>query len=214
MKKRAVIISGGEIKDYSFYKEYINESDYIICADGGSRHIDGLKTDVDLFLGDFDSCDFDLTKKGRYFASSEVLRFKKEKDSTDTHIAVCEAMDRGYTNISIIAALGGRMDHMMANVYLLKLMDDNGAEGEIADEKNIVRYFSKSFTVSKKEGFYISFLPLSETVTGLNLSGLKYSLSDYTLKSGDSICISNEFAEDEARIEFESGELLMVLSKD
>ncbi|MBE7047063.1 MAG: thiamine diphosphokinase [Ruminococcaceae bacterium] len=214
MKDRAVIVSGGEIRDYSFYKDYIKENDYIICADGGSIHINNLNIDVDLFLGDFDSCDFDLTKKGKHFISSEILRFKKEKDSTDTHIAVCEAIERGYKRISIIAALGGRMDHMMANIYLLKLMEDKGVDGEIIDEKNIVKYFSKSFAVSKKEGYYISFLPLSGSVTGLTLSGLKYSLCDYTLKSGDSICISNEFSDKEARIDFDSGEILMFLSKD
>lgn len=214
MKDRAVIISGGEISNYSFYKKYIQKNDYIICADGGSRHIEKLNINVDLFLGDFDSCDFDHTKKGKYFISSEVLRFKKEKDSTDTHIAVCEAIRRGYKKICIIAALGGRFDHTMANIHLLKLMSDSGVDGEIVDEKNIVKYFSKPFTVSKKEGYYISFIPLSGSVTGLNLSGLRYHLSDYTLKVGDSICISNEFAQEEARIDFDEGELLMFLSKD
>lgn len=214
MKKRAVIVSGGEIRDYSFYKEYIKENDYIICADGGSRHIENLNIFVDLFLGDFDSCDFSLTKREKHFVSSEVLRFKKEKDSTDTHIAVCEAIERGYREISIIAALGGRCDHMMANIYLLRLMSENGVEGEIADERNIVRYYSKPFSIEKKDGYYISFLPVSETVTGLNLYGLKYPLNDYTLKLGDSICISNEFFDDEAKVEFDSGELLMFLSKD
>ena len=214
MKNRAVIISGGEINDYSFYKDYITENDYIICADGGSRHINKLEINVDLFLGDFDSCNFDIVKESKYFLSSEVLRFKREKDATDTHIAVCEAIERGYEYISIIAAFGGRLDHMMANIHLLKLMDDKGVAGEIADEKNILKYFSSSFVVNKKDGYYISFLPFGGCVGGLTLSGVKYSLNDYTLCSGDTICISNEFLDDCVKVEFKSGEILMFLSKD
>ena len=214
MKRRAVIISGGEINDYSFYKDYIKENDYIICADGGSRHINKLGINVNLFLGDFDSCDFDSVKKGEYFSRAEILKFKKEKDATDTQIAIYEAIERGYGNISVIAAFGGRIDHMMSNIYLLKFISENGAEGELVDERNTVRYYSSPFTISKKEGFYVSFLPFGGCVGGLSLSGLKYPLTNHTLNPGDSICISNEFLEDEAKIDFDSGEILMFLSKD
>ena len=54
--KRALIIVNGEVNDYDFYKNYIREDDFIVCADGGIKHLNAIGKTPDIFVGDFDSC--------------------------------------------------------------------------------------------------------------------------------------------------------------
>ena len=63
---------------------------------------------------------------------------------------------------------------------------------------------------------YLSLLPLTSTVTGVTLRGLKYLIEDYTLEVGIARAISNEMDEtsDKAEILLRTGVLIVVESKD
>ena len=63
---------------------------------------------------------------------------------------------------------------------------------------------------------YISLCPLTEKVTGVCLSGMKYPLTNAVLKIGESIAVSNEMAKDaeEAVISLDNGILVVIESKD
>ena len=54
---------------------------------------------------------------------------------------------------------------------------------------------------------------MSEKVEGITLKGFKYPLLKYTMTNDDGIGISNEIQEDTAYVEFESGILLMIMSR-
>ena len=72
---RAIIISNGKINDYSYYKNKIREDDYIICADGGIKHLLQMGVCPDLWLGDFDSCRFsELKSEHSELKSIETLK--------------------------------------------------------------------------------------------------------------------------------------------
>lgn len=49
---------------------------------------------------------------------------------------------------------------------------------------------------------------------GLTLTGFKYPLKDYVMTNFDGIGVSNEIQEDTAVVDFRSGLVLMVMSKD
>ena len=59
-------------------------------------------------------------------------------------------------------------------------------------------------------GNYVSFIPLSEAVTGLTLTGFKYNLSDHTLTIHKSLATSNEILADSAHISYRDGYLLCI----
>lgn len=63
-------------------------------------------------------------------------------------------------------------------------------------------------------GTYISFLPLTQEVTGITLKGFKYPLENKDICIGTSLCISNELIEEEGRITFSEGVLMAVESHD
>ena len=66
-----------------------------------------------------------------------------------------------------------------------------------------------------KNGFsYLSLFSYSEEVTGLTLRGVKYEVTDFTLKKGMVRGISNEITKDEACITMKNGELLVMQSKE
>ena len=58
--------------------------------------------------------------------------------------------------------------------------------------------------------------PYTEEVTGITLTGFKYTLKDKTSLPGEEVglCISNEIAEETATITLEDGVLICIESRD
>ena len=76
----------------------------------------------------------------------------------------------------------------------------------------------ESHTILKKDeqfGKYVSFFSLEGDLTGLTLKGFKYPLDGYHLRVADSgLTVSNEILEEEACVEFDSGTLMMLMTRD
>jgi thiamine pyrophosphokinase len=101
----AVIFLAGEIKDYSVIKKYTEQADFVICADGGTRHADYMNVIPDMIIGDMDSIDPDLL--GKYIGKGVKTRlFKTEKDETDSQLAVDIAFEQGFKDIVLLGAFG------------------------------------------------------------------------------------------------------------
>ena len=80
--KRAVIFSNGEFRDYNYYKSIISDNDYVICADGGIVHCLATGITPDLWVGDFDSCDFSKIMNDNPELSKIEKRKNRRSDST------------------------------------------------------------------------------------------------------------------------------------
>lgn len=207
--KRALIVSGGEVNDYSFYKNYIRDDDFIICADGGIKHLNAIGKTPDVFVGDFDSCNANELCEG-----IEIYKHNPMKNDTDTKLAIDIAFENGYGNIEILCGLGGRVDHLLANVFLLKYIHEKGGTGKIVDEKNTILLLTDKVILEKEDNAFVSLVPISSTLNGVTNKGLVYPLNDYTMHFGTTRGISNEFAEDFAQISIDTGEALVIISKD
>ena len=73
-----------------------------------------------------------------------------------------------------------------------------------------------SFFIEKGEtyGPYFSVFPLGEEVFGFSIKGAKYPLTNHTLIPYDSLCVSNQFQEDEVTISFLNGIVILMETKD
>ena len=91
----------------------------VVAADGGARLAAGLGLRVDAWVGDGDSVDPEALDELRR-AGVRIRRFPRDKDSSDTELALVEALGAGATDVTILGALGGpRLDHELANLALL-----------------------------------------------------------------------------------------------
>ncbi|MGN1098674.1 MAG: thiamine diphosphokinase [Clostridia bacterium] len=205
---RAVIISAGTISDYDYVKSFINEDDYIVCADGGLAHCKNMGLKPDLIVGDFDSFKGTLPEDG-----AEIVTFPCEKDYTDTHTALLEAVNRGADEFLFIGTSGTRLDHTLSNIGLLETVRRMGFKGKLVDRNNIMYAAEKREIIHGKPGTNISFIPI-EPVKGITLRGFKYPLNNADINLYETIWVSNVLEEETGIVTFDSGVLLVDISKD
>lgn len=206
---RCVIFSSSAISSYDRLKEFDFSNSFIICADGGIKHAKALGIVADVWMGDGDS----LSEELPYV--KEIFKFPVKKDNTDTDLAVIYALEHGFDEITIIGGLGGRIDHEFSHFCLLKKLLDNGARGCIVDDKNTITMHNRSFALKRTDRHYVSFFPFGGDVTGFSVKGLRYECENLTLKCGEVQASSNCFDDStEARVDFDSGNVLVICSDD
>lgn len=220
-----IIISGGNIQNgfaLDFLKKRIEESRgekiTLVAADKGMEWFMKNREFIpDLAVGDFDS----LSEEGQKYMESlkgpEIIRLKPEKDDSDTQSAVNQMIRKGAKDILILGATGTRLDHVLANLGLLSMGKEKGVHIAIADQWNYITLAESGTILHREEQFgkYVSFFTVGGDVTGLTLKGFKYPLNGYHLTVEDSgLTVSNEISEETAEILYESGQLLMIMSRD
>ena len=218
--KDTIIVSGGNIhKDFAldFLKRNKTENTCLIAADRGVEFFMGTELEPDVAVGDFDSLSAEGAKYMETLKHTEIRRLKPEKDDSDTQSAANYAIEQGTERIMILGATGNRIDHLMANFGLLMLGKTKQVQIVLVDAYNYMSLIESGTILKKEEQFgkYVSFFPIEGDVTGLTLKGFKYPLNSYTLKVEDSgLTVSNEISDPEAEVTFETGKLLMIMSRD
>jgi len=218
--KDTIIVSGGNIhKDFAldFLKKNKTENTCLIAADRGVEFFMGTDLEPDVAVGDFDSLSAEGAKYMEILKHTEIRRLKPEKDDSDTQSAANYAIEQGTERIMILGATGNRIDHLMANFGLLMLGKTKQVQIVLVDAYNYMSLIESGMILKKEEQFgkYVSFFPIEGEVTGLTLKGFKYPLNSYTLKVEDSgLTVSNEISDPEAEVTFETGKLLMIMSRD
>jgi len=207
-------MAAGEVRDYDRIRRVVGAPDLVICADGGVRHALALDLTPDLVIGDFDSAGPSLLAEIEARGIS-VQRVPVEKDETDTHLALEEALARGAGEILLVGATGSRLDHTVSNLLLLPAIAER-AEVALVDGNNIVRLLRPGgrLTVEAVPGTYLSLLPLTPEVTGVVAQGVKWPLNGAVLRWGESLGVSNVILGEAASIAVEQGYLLVVQAWD
>lgn len=177
---------------------------YIIAADGGYLRLKEAGIAPSLVVGDFDS-----SKAPEAFYN--VLTYPKEKDETDTMLAVKKGIEEGCEVFFIYGGTGGREDHTFANLQLLSYLADNGLRGFLLYgdmAASVIKNGSISF--DRTEAGYISVFAFGDTAANVTVSGLKYSLKDAVLSKSFPLGVSNEFTGKPAEIKVEDGSVLVM----
>ena len=140
MSGKCVIFAGAEMNSISDIS--IDSDTFIICADGGYRHMKTLGLRADILIGDMDSV-------GEETEPDNVLRYPVRKDFTDGEIAVNYALEKGFSEIVMVGFVGTRMDHTLTNIFLLKKIKEQGKSGCVIDAHNEI-YCSADITLGGK----------------------------------------------------------------
>ena len=198
--------------DYDYIREVMNYNTYelIIAVDGGANHLYRLGIMPNYILGDLDSIEDDIRE---YYEASDVVfkKFPTKKDETDAELAVWLVEEVGLLGIDIYAALGGRIDHELANIQLLYYILDRGMYPRIISEHEEI-YILKNdeMTLKGNIGDIVSILPIRGDARGITLVNMEYSVEELDLKYSVTRGISNVMVAQDAYINVRDGCLLVI----
>ena len=185
----------------------------VIAADGGARHATTLDLRLDRWVGDGDSIDpGDLAMLAA--SGVRVDRVPREKDASDTELAVLAAIDAGADELTILGGLGGaRVDHALTNVALLehealigraaRLYDENAARIALLTGPGTV-------VLAGREDDLVTLIPVGGPAVGVTTRDLRYPLRDETLDLGSSRGLSNVRTSPRAAVTLRAGRLLVI----
>lgn len=209
---RIVLIAGGNVGEWTLSR--IQETDRLVGVDRGALFLVQNGYTPYLSIGDFDSVSAEekalIEHNSQNVSSCDPIH----KDLTDTEMALQWAIAQQPGEIVLMGALGSRFDHTLANVHLLLKAMHARTDCRIVDETNEIRLTDGTLVVERDHFAHLSLLPLTPEVTGITLHGFQYPLKNATLRIGDTLGISNVLIEEKGTITVQSGQLLVIKSKD
>jgi thiamine pyrophosphokinase len=191
--------------------------DRVIAADRGAAHARTWGWPVHLLVGDLDSIP-PADAAALAAAGVPVQRVPAEKDDTDLELALEYALAEEMQSIVICGVLGGRADHLLANVLLLARPDLAGRDIVLADGPETIRLLvapgpdgaPADLALTGASGDLLTLLPLGADAEGVSAAGLYYPLADERLYEGQARGVSNVFAGPHARVTLRRGRLLII----
>ena len=202
---RCIIISAAPYSDISFYKSKIADGDFIICADGGYDYARNAGIEPDRIVGDFDSASIPDT-------DTETIILPVHKDDTDTMYAAREALKRGFRDIVMLAATGGREDHTQANYAVMLYLKRHGCSVKIAAKDFTVFILENELvTIENQKDKTFSIFPFACKRCGISLKGFEYPLASYTLKAEYPLGVSNVITSDKAEVGISGGSAIVYI---
>ncbi|MGT2958427.1 thiamine pyrophosphokinase [Streptococcus bovimastitidis] len=206
---KIALVAGGD------FSGIFGEFDYFVGIDRGNLHLMAGNFPIDYAIGDFDSVSAqelsDIKVRAKKFQQAPA-----EKNDTDTELALKMIFQEfPDAQVTIFAAFGGRLDHLMSNLYLPSdpEIEPFMSQIQLMDAQNIVQFRpSGSHLVEEVKGMkYVSFM--SESQSPLTIRGAKYDLdaSNYFQKK---VYSSNEFIGQAIEVSTQTGYIIIIQSKD
>ena len=192
---RCVILSACPVQPE--LKRLLRSDDFIIACDAGYRNCERLGCKPDIIVGDFDTAPCPAQEGG------DTIILPHVKDDTDTEYAAKLAAQKGFDEVLLLGALGGkRVEHTLANLCTGLGLEQHGIRAALQDERSRItfvlpgesRRYPKmemcSMMLSRKEVF-----PMEGRAEGVYEKGSFYELEDAVLTAGYPLGVSNEYAE-------------------
>ena len=147
---------------------------------------------------------------------SHFVQARPEKDDTDLELALLTIFEKNHqAQVTIFGALGGRIDHMLANVFLPSnpKLAPYMRQIEIEDGQNLIAYCPEgtSQLESRLDYDYLAFMPVRDSQ--LTILGAKYELTEenFFFKK---VYASNEYIDREVSVTCPDGYVIVLHSKD
>jgi thiamine pyrophosphokinase len=192
----------------------------VVAADGGARLSLPLGLTIDRWVGDADSID-PVALEGLRGRGVTIQLVDRDKDASDTELAILDALGAGATDVTIVGALGGpRLDHALANIGLLSLPALGTVSSRLLDPAarvSLIRAPGVDGEPVRAElrgrtGDIVSLLAAGGDVAGVTTEQLRYPLRDEPLPAGPARGLSNVRLAPVAAVTVRRGHLLVVES--
>lgn len=180
---KAIICTGGGAPSLLPFG-LIEDGDYIVAADSGYDTARALGLSVDLCVGDFDSTLFPSEIQSK--AHERSLR---DKDESDTELAIKKVLSKGFQQYLLIGGGGFRMDHLFATFALFELYGPPEAWYTGYEAVHLVRGYQRFEGL--KAGQHVSLFPASFSKdVSVTAKQLQWPLENYRLSMG-TLSLSN-----------------------
>ena len=194
---------------------YRTDFDCFVGVDRGSLWVLEEKLPLALAVGDFDSVNMEeyqlIQARAQHFVQAQP-----EKDDTDLELALLTIFEKNpKARVTIFGALGGRIDHMMANVFLPSnpKLAPYMRQIAIEDEQNLISYCPEGTSRLKPrlDYDYLAFMPVRDSQ--LTIIGAKYELTEenFFFKK---VYASNEYIDRDVSVTCPDGYVVVLHSKD
>ncbi len=210
---KGLIVSGGSRLDKDELKKYCKTAEVIVAADRGIEVLLEIDCKVNYLIGDFDSINQDVFKKVEN-CNIKIIRHPKEKDDTDTELAINLLLDLACDEIDLVGVTGTRLDHTLANISILRKLYHKGVDARIIDNNNIIQYLSDEISLTQVKDYYVSLVPISLDGLTVTLEGFFFPLDKKKIEYGSSLGISNYLTKFQGRIIKHKGEGLLIQARD
>lgn len=209
---KTLVVAGGNPADWpklAVFERYVG-------IDRGALYLLERGLPLHLAVGDFDSLNED-ERRHVFAAAEQVQQSHPEKDDTDTQLGLSAVFTTDPTaQVTLIGATGGRLDHLLANLWL-------GLEPRfqpflrqirLADRQNVLSYYGPgSYEIQREEEMkYLAYCCLTP-VKDLTLTQSKYLLDRHQVPVPTSFA-SNEFVTERAGFSFTEGIIAVIQSRD
>ena len=187
---RCVILSACPVSPE--LKRLLRPDDFIIACDAGYRNCAPLGCKPNIILGDFDTAPCPVQQ------NDDIIVLPHVKDDTDTEYAAKLASEKGFTEVLLLGALGGRrIEHTLSNLATGLGLEERGVRVTLQDERSRITFVRSGETRAypKEEFFYFSAFPMEGRAEGVCEHGSYYELTDDVLVAGYPLGVSNEYAE-------------------
>ncbi|MEA5003438.1 MAG: thiamine diphosphokinase, partial [Christensenella sp.] len=137
------------------------------------------------------------------------VKASSQKDETDGMLALDEAIGRGAQKIILLGATGGRIDHLLSNLMLLRRAYEKNVKLMICDEIQEIVIAKDMFEICGEIGQTVSILPAGEQACVHAPDGLYYPLDRLILKNDDPRGVSNVLTQE--RVSLTSDDYVLVI---
>ena len=167
-----------------------------------------LKEEGSLTLSDRAPCRRD---PGMDRSVPEMIVLPHKKDDTDTVFAVKEGIRRGFDEFLLLGVTGQRLDHTLANVYVLLMLEEQGKRAMIVDDHSEMEIVGSEPASIDDTFAYFSLITLAGTARHVFIEDALFPLSDGEIHSDYQYAVSNEVLPGRtARVSVGEGKLLLI----
>ena len=209
----AAIVAASEFNDDAF-KKLQNEGafDYIMAVDGGYAHLQKIEVRPDIVIGDFDSL-------GEEPFGIRACKFPVDKDDSDLQLAMRRLQIQEAERVFVFGALGGRLDHLLANLRVCAREAKRAKEIVLVGAKETAYILTGGCAWERPAGEIdagktLSIMQIEGPVQGLFVRGLKWEGDDLDITGKPSLCLSNVTTDAPILIGIDAGKIAIIVNEE
>jgi thiamine pyrophosphokinase len=203
---------GGEAPSIKRRRALVNGAALVIAADSGLVSAEKAGITPDFIVGDMDS----LSETGEIerllrYPPQKIIRFLKDKDYSDTELALRHLLSAGANRVRLIGGGNGRLDHTLAINNLVK--KEKRIESWHTKNEDVYAIDAPSvFGLDARAGTVVSVFKAGSGPWKAESKGLKWPLNELCWEETGFFSLSNSVLNDGFAIYAQKGRFMAVVN--